>query len=118
MKTILPSLIICLHLTTSYSQDYQDDCLDSMEIQSTVTMDGDGINDDFSFRFECPPEEFEISIYNRWGVEIFSSEDAEFTWIGRDKDDKLVSEGTYIYRFKYTFKDSEVSRTGNFSLIK
>ncbi|KOY87538.1 hypothetical protein AD998_16595 [bacterium 336/3] len=84
---------------------------------NTFTPNGDGINDVFvlSNLEPTPPKQpngvqnpnlpldnclfkFEkISIYNRWGKEIFGSSDRNFVWNG----DKQTS-GVYYYQIKYS----------------
>jgi hypothetical protein len=42
-------------------------------------------------------EKFEISIFNRWGVEVFKSNDPKFTWDGKDTTGEMVLPGAYVY---------------------
>lgn len=45
-------------------------------------------------------DEFEIKIYNRWGIEVFSSDDPNFVWDGKDKSGEYLLNGTYVYIVK------------------
>ncbi len=45
-------------------------------------------------------DDFEMKIYNRWGIEVFSSEDPNFVWDGKDKSGEYLLEGTYVYIVK------------------
>lgn len=117
---ILFSVTAFLILTClSYGQDtYQDDCLDKLEIAEAFSPNGDSKNDAFLIDFPCPPEEFEIKMYDRWGKEIFASEDYRFKWMGTDDKNMEFPAGTYIWALKYTFNGAEVSKKGNVSLIR
>lgn len=96
---------------------------EEMECQITVynalTPNGDGRNDYFRIDkegTECP-EKLTVSIFNRWGVKVFDSQDYGrdgeiFTGIsnGRatmDKGKQLPS-GTYYYILEYSKKENPV----------
>lgn len=43
----------------------------------------------------------EIIIFNRWGEQVFQSEDPEFIWNGRTQDtEELLPKGMYIFLLK------------------
>ena len=42
-------------------------------------------------------DKFEIRIYNRWGIEVFKSDDPKFAWDGKDTTGELVLPGAYVY---------------------
>jgi len=59
------------------------------------TPNGDGFND--QFKVECERiVEFEMVIFNRWGNEMFRSNDINISWDGT-KDGSNVPEGTYFF---------------------
>lgn len=46
-------------------------------------------------------EDFEMSIYNRWGIEVFRSKDPNFVWDGKDQSTgEYLLNGTYVYIVK------------------
>ncbi len=45
-------------------------------------------------------DDFEITIYNRWGIEVFSSKDPDFVWDGKDPSGEYLMSGTYVYIVK------------------
>ena len=47
---------------------------DGVDAPTAFTPDGDGLNDEFSVRFEEILVEFEIEIFNRWGLKVFEIE--------------------------------------------
>ncbi|MEZ4922235.1 MAG: gliding motility-associated C-terminal domain-containing protein [Crocinitomicaceae bacterium] len=101
-----------------YSQNYPDDCLDSLVIPTSYSPDGDGIDDGIRIDFPCPPEKFEYAVYNRWGSLIFKTDDQQFYWPGIDEDGDPVQEGVYFWVLKYTFNGSDVSKTGSLNVLK
>ncbi|MGB4960404.1 MAG: gliding motility-associated C-terminal domain-containing protein, partial [Saprospiraceae bacterium] len=56
----------------------------------------DGINDLFRVYAEDATEFISISIYDRWGTKVYTSEILDDTWDGYYKNQKLVS-GVYAY---------------------
>jgi len=92
-------------------------CIDNCPyyiLPNTFTPNGDGKNDKF---FPFKPYRFvtriELKIFNRWGEEVFSTEDPEIGWDGTDqKTGKPLSEGVYLYAGYYFEKrlNGEVRR--------
>ncbi|MCX7649276.1 MAG: PKD domain-containing protein [Flavobacteriales bacterium] len=58
----------------------------------------DGINDYFSVK-GMGIQEFQITIFDRWGEKIFESNDLDFAWDGTYKG-KVVPQGAYVYRIE------------------
>ena len=68
------------------------------------TPNGDGLNDFFQMP-NLPPDFCEsvfasITIFNRWGSKVYSSNNREFKWDGRDATD-----GVYYYLIKFSDKE-------------
>lgn len=79
-----------------------EDCSDSCAvwIPSSFTPNGDGINDSWTWRGECDPEDFSMLIYDRFGELIFATNDPQITWDGNFKG--VASPlGVYAYRAGY-----------------
>jgi gliding motility-associated-like protein len=80
-----------------------DDCLDEDNFlyPSGFTPNGDGVNDLFVIigLTECAQElrEKELIVFNRWGVEIYFSDNYANDWDGTDKAGEPLPEGTYYY---------------------
>lgn len=64
-------------------------------IPSTFTPDGDGVNDYFQIQ-GVGFESFKIHIFNRWGNEVFYSDDINVSWDGTHRG-KDVPKGVYSY---------------------
>ncbi len=82
-----------------------------MHIPSAFTPDGDGNNDVFSpYHTGLAIEDAVLRIYNRWGEEIFTTEEKPWTWDGtfRGQD---VSVGSYSFVFTYVVSDTGERQT-------
>ncbi len=79
----------------------------NLNFPNVITPNGDGYNDSFYFPSHdenlCLEGSFkEIRIYNRWGREVFQSNESNFNWGAQN-----VSAGEYFYQIKFenkTFK--------------
>lgn len=118
MKTFLLCLIFSApFILFAQPAKQKPGCLDSLNIATSFTPNGDTANDDFSIYFPCTPEKFEIHIYNRWGEEIFASESYTFRWDGKSAGGNYVSEGVYFYIVKFTYQQAEKQLTGNVTVL-
>ena len=45
---------------------------------------------------DIDPDRFEMSVFNRWGEEVFHTTDLDEGWVGQSDDDKL-DPGTWYY---------------------
>jgi gliding motility-associated-like protein len=84
----------------------------------TPSEPGDGFNDVFLVHcIGC--SNFDIQIYNRWGVRVFQSKDPTISWNGRvNNTGPILPSGTYLYSLKYTLgSDSMKSLNGSITLI-
>lgn len=69
----------------------------TLYIPNTFTPNNDGLNDVFKGEGEGL-EEYRMWIFDRWGENLFFSEDMEYGWDGTYKG-KQVESGMYIYKF-------------------
>lgn len=79
------------------------DCSCPVFIPNAFTPNGDGLNDLFKPEIACEPELFELVIFNRWGEEVFFSEDIERSWNGDSarEGDYFSPQSVYNYSLKY-----------------
>lgn len=86
-------------------------------IPNSFTPNGDKINDFFLIRGKNVIS-FEMSIYNRWGEQVFSTTDINTFWDGTFNQE-TVQTGVYTYHFKAYGKDAQlVSKSGTVNLIR
>ncbi|MFT4601850.1 MAG: gliding motility-associated-like protein [Arenicella sp.] len=116
MKTLF-TLTALFIVTASFSQSHHPGCLDSLKVPSSFSPNGDGMNETISIHFDCPPEDFNIKFFNRWGETVYESSDYRFSWDGR-KDNQPLSSGTYIWLLNYTFNGAEVNKKGNITILR
>ncbi|MBK6628648.1 MAG: gliding motility-associated C-terminal domain-containing protein [Flavobacteriales bacterium] len=69
-------------------------------VPNVFSPNGDGANDRFEPQANGS-QDVEVSVYDRWGTEVFRSTSLAVTWDGNNPDRK-ASEGTYFYVIRYT----------------
>lgn len=85
----------------SYDEMFLDivDC--DYDIPNVFSPNGDGFNDFWDFGIEDPLF-YELVVFNRWGREVFESQDNEILWNGDNfKNDEPCSEGVYFYILRF-----------------
>ncbi|MCH2215081.1 MAG: HYR domain-containing protein [Flavobacteriales bacterium] len=112
--------------TTVYTLAYTTPlgCLqtDSLEIKvysdipNTITPDDDGVNDVWNIpEIEKFPNA-SVQIFNRWGIEVFSSNGYNEPWDGK-KDNEELPTGSYFYMINYNVEGVE-NLNGTVTLIR
>jgi len=66
-------------------------------IPDVITPNGDGLNDQFVITGLEFYEAKELKVFNRWGKEMFSSNDYNNDWNGSIKGGKLLPKDTYYF---------------------
>ncbi len=86
-------------------------------IPNIFTPNGDLINDEFAVR-ACGVYEYEISIFNRYGYNVFNSESMNINWDGRINGN-LAPDGIYYYKIRIKdFRGEYLNYTGNLTLVR
>lgn len=100
-------------LTVTYTDgcyDYEDSayilvepCLCPLIVPNVFTPNEDGMNDIFRPAVDCPVESYQMIIFNRWGQDVFTSNDVSIGWNGHSPNtDYYASTGVYFYIIRYT----------------
>ena len=118
MKVLFFSFCAVVIGSAAYGQQYRDDCLETLTIPEEVNLHDENSNAGLSLNFDCPPEVFKFSIYDRWGNEVFTTDDYKFFWQGVDKDKHEVPAGAYVYIMQYTFNGGKSEYQGKISLLR
>jgi gliding motility-associated-like protein len=103
----------------TFDQEIAEFCDCRAEVPQLITPNGDGTNDVFRLFSNCPPEDFTLLIFNRWGQSVFQSTDAGRGWDGL-KDGVPQNTDTYLYRMVFRLPGVEKVQVeeGQFSLIR
>ena len=78
------------------------DACPACDLPNVFTPNDDSFNDllrPITKNPKATVDHIELSIFNRWGVEVFFTENPEVNWDGKDKNTgKLLPDGTYYYK--------------------
>jgi gliding motility-associated-like protein len=122
----MESLIGCVGTDSVYVKLIEDEIppepSNNIFIPNAFSPDGDGINDNFNISYNNNP--FPIShcvlhIFNRWGEEIFQSDDITQGWDGK-KNGKDCPGGVYVYKIVFSADGIAGSqeRVGTVTLVR
>jgi gliding motility-associated-like protein len=78
-------------------------CEPRIFVPNAITPNDDGLNDYFTAK-GIAIRDFEMYIFNRWGEEIFYTNDIETGWNGYYKGE-IVQIDVYVYKIYYTLDD-------------
>lgn len=95
--------------------------LSTLFFPNAFTPNNDGLNESFmGVGFLSGIRQYELAVWNRWGEEIFSSDDPLQGWNGRRQNTgDLLQEGVYVYTVKYTDpRGNKKSDKGTVTLIR
>ena len=82
----VPSVRLCLDECSNYV------------LPNVFSPNGDGVNDLYQPLRTSYVEKVDMKIFNRWGLQVFETEDPDINWDGKiSGSDKLVSPGVYYY---------------------
>jgi gliding motility-associated-like protein len=89
-------------------------------VPSVFSPNGDGKNEGFTAIIEpgCPLAEFKMSVYNRFGEQVFTTNIPTQKWDGRYKG-QMADVGTYMYMLRFKGpKDKVFFQKGDVSLVR
>ena len=105
-------------LDTTYSTIIIDPPGYTIYIPNSFTPDNDGLNDFFAPQ-GVEFTDFEMSIFNRWGEEIYHTNDIDKPWNGKSKNGNGIQKGVYVYKIWVKDLNEEIHYyVGNVSVIK
>ena len=94
------------------------DCPLNFFVPDAFTPNNDGKNDIFKPIVTAPLEQYEFSIYNRWGERIFYTTEKSKGWNGKLAGIDQQT-GTFVWICKYKFYDQPITfKKGSFLLIR
>lgn len=88
-------------------------------IPEIISANNDGTNDNFRVFFQpsATVDAFTLSVFNRWGQEVFSSSDPDEGWDG-SKNGKPQNLGTYLFLTRFQINGVDFEEEGQFSLVR
>lgn len=105
-------------LCTSHEVAYNYSCeIPVVKIPNAFSPNADGMNDCFQL-LGADLSEVEMHIFNRWGQEVYYSNDPTACWNGLSEG-SVAELGVYVYFVSFTYVDGRVgSEKGNVTLIR
>ncbi len=101
------------HLYASF-----EDCHCDIWVANAFTPNNDGTNDYFRIRSVCDLQYFYLSIFDRWGRQVFQSDSPNHAWDGSFAGG-TASSGVYIFKLTYKARfDEEKYRQGHLTLVR
>jgi len=70
-----------------------------IQFPNAFTPDGDGLNDFFG-PLGHYIEEFEMTVFDRWGAEVYTTTDPEMPWDGTVNGSSGTMTGVYVYTYR------------------
>lgn len=86
---------------------YPADCSCPVYAPNAIMYSALGENGQFKFTTDCGEFiEYDLTIFNRWGKQIYHSTDQEKAW--RPIEEGIVNQDVYIYILQYSLKEGRV----------
>ncbi|MFT5859582.1 MAG: gliding motility-associated-like protein [Flavobacteriaceae bacterium] len=105
------------HTVTAKDQRMIDKCT-KLEVPQSFTPNDDQINDTYSIGTPCELSKFNFKVFNRWGNEVYSTDDQYFSWDGSQNGTATnVSIGTYFYVCEFRYAYENYTLNGNIAVI-
>ncbi|MEO0898307.1 MAG: gliding motility-associated C-terminal domain-containing protein [Bacteroidota bacterium] len=87
-------------------------------VANAFSPNQDGVNDFFEVR-GLQLNNFQLTIYNKWGVAVFTSNNPADSWDGNLRGGGPAPEGVYIYRLEADIPgEKKVNQTGTVTLVR
>ena len=91
---------------------------DRLVVPSAFSPNGDYVNDVFTVAVRGNLETYDMIVYNRWGIQVFHTNDPNTGWDGMYNGEKQEI-GVYVYVVTYRFEnDKDGFIKGNFTLLR
>ncbi|MFN7911465.1 MAG: gliding motility-associated C-terminal domain-containing protein, partial [Bacteroidota bacterium] len=98
----------CVNVTTEQTLD----------VPNAFTPNGDNNNDEFCLQgWAGCVQSFAISVFDRWGQEVFTSNKANFCWDGTYQG-KALNTAVFVYSIKANIDGKQISKKGNITLLR
>jgi gliding motility-associated-like protein len=89
----------------------------TVAIPSVFSPNNDGLNDEFCVQNPQCVNNFELSIYNRWGELVFYTNNPNECWDGNFRG-QAAPVGVYAFKIFASTGDDFITDSGNISLVR
>lgn len=111
------SVYNCIGKTTKIEILVLESKLEStLEIPNAFTPNQDNKNDLFKIGYNFPPEQYKITIFDRWGNLVFETQDIKTSWDGK-RNGEYCSAGVYYYVIQYKNAEKTNKKSGFIHVI-
>lgn len=87
-------------------------------ITNLLTPDNNGINDTWEIiNIDAYPDA-DVKVYDRWGLEVFSSVGYNNTWDGKSKSGENLPDGAYYYQVSVTIRGQRKTFSGAMNIMR
>lgn len=95
-------------------------CIGQLYVPNSFTPNGDNLNDVWQIETARFLYRYEVKVFNRWGEQIFHSQDISEPWMGNDQNgEHYVEDGIYSYVIVYSFSPGEIrEKTGVITVFR
>ncbi len=92
--------------------------VDNVYIPNAFTPNGDGRNDLLIpvYGGDAEIKSYKLSVFNRWGEEVFYSDHIAYGWNGTHKG-AIVQSGVYSYKIYFNIKGENYQKIGHVSVL-
>jgi gliding motility-associated-like protein len=88
-----------------------------ISIPNVFTPNSDNINDAFKPIINIPVDNYQMTIFNRWGEKVFVTKDYSKGWDGKYKNEKQ-NIGTFVYMIEFKTNNVQNFYKGTFMLLR
>lgn len=105
-------------VSQAISKVFIENCLSPIQMPTGFTPNGDGHNERFGPVFESQLADVQLSIYNRWGMLIYTGAGTQASWNGMHKGSPSP-EGVYTFLLQYRTADGRIAKqNGTLTLLR
>lgn len=72
-------------------------------VPNSIAPQGATANREFEVSSNCILETYMMRVFDRWGTEVFLSEDPSISWKGFDSANSQIESGVYVYIVSYSY---------------
>lgn len=85
----------------------------SISVPNVFSPNGDGTNDVLQPFFSCPVNTFSLTVFDRWGAQVYSTSDPNTGWDGKDASNQALRPGTYVWVIEAVIEENGNPKTFN-----